>query len=46
MKELIDNILKFDADEYLRQSEAFVSKNGIINDGNSTERLVDFIVNL
>ena len=41
--ELIDNILKFDRDDYEKKVDLFVKKFGIIEDGQASKRVVDII---
>ena len=41
--ELIDNILKFDRDDYEKKVGLFVKKFGIIEDGQASKRVVDII---
>ena len=41
--ELVNNIIRFDEDNYGVKSEQFINKCGIIADGKATERVVDYI---
>lgn len=44
--ELMNNILKFDAEEYEKKAEKFIREKGCIDDGNASERIVKVIQKL
>lgn len=45
-KTLIENVEKFDMDEYIMELEAFIKEQDITEDGHASERVADLIGNL
>ncbi len=45
-KELVENVLNFDNDDYLQKVEDFLTEKQAVDDGHSAERAVDLIVKL
>lgn len=41
--ELVENIAKFDAEEFIKKVDSFLEEHGVLEDGHASERVVDVI---